>query len=162
MGKESKIRTIKLSKKNSKGLNKIMKNGIVIIAFFMKPKQCTHCEALKPTWNQLMKKYRKISTNMPCALATSVVGTEGLIESDDTNIEGFPTIRVFRSGKKYGNDYEQERSFDALSRFIDNQFGIAMSGGSKKYKKKLRTLRRKKRRRRRTRKKRKKSFFSWY
>jgi thiol-disulfide isomerase/thioredoxin len=161
MGKESKIKTFKLSQKNAKGLNKIMKNGTVIVAFFMPPKRCSHCDALKPTWNQLMKKYKNISTKTPTALVTSVMGSEGLMDTSDTEVDGFPTIRVFRSGKKY-EDYDKERSMDALSNFIDNKFGIMMSGGGRKYRKKLRTYRRKRRKKRRTRKKKRKLFFGLF
>lgn len=155
---KSKIKTIKLNKKNSKNFNKIFKKGTTIVGFFMKPKRCSHCDALKPTWNELMRKYSALSSNMPCQLATSIQGTESLIDSGDTEISGFPTIRVFRNGKKW-KDYSSERSMESLSNFIDNQFGIVMSGGGK-YRKKLRTLKRKKKRRRKTRrKKRKRKLF---
>jgi len=160
---KSKIRTVKLNKKNSKKFNERFKKGITIVGFFMKPKRCPHCDALKPTWNDLMRKYSALSSNMPCQLATSIQGTESLIDSlnDDVEIRGFPTIRVFRNGKKFGSDYNSERSMEALSNFIDNQFGIVMSGG-RKYRKKLRTLKRKKKRRRKTRKKKRKLFFGLF
>ena len=110
-----------------------------------------------------MKKYKKIKSDMPCALSTVVTGNESLIDSDDAlGIKGFPTIRVFRNGKKYGRDYESERSFESLSNFIDNQFGIVMSGGGRKYKRKLRTLKRKRRKRRRTRKRKRKLLFGLF
>ena len=88
--------------------------------------------------------------------------TESLIDSfgDDVDIRGFPTIRVFRNGKKW-KDYNSERSMEALSNFIDNQFGIIMAGG-RKYRRKLRTLKRKKKRRRKTRKKKRKLFFGLF
>ena len=91
-----------------------------------------------------MRKYSSLSSNMPCQLATSIQGTESLIDSfgDDVDIRGFPTIRVFRNGKKW-KDYNSDRSMDSLSNFIDNQFGIIMAG-EEKYRRKLRTLKRKK------------------
>ena len=159
---KSKVRTIKLNKKNSKKINDVMKKGIVIIGFFMQPKRCPHCDELKPTWNQLLRKYKNITSDMPTALVTSIMGTESLIDSKDTEINGYPTIRVFRNGKKYGRDYNSERTFEALSNYIDNQFGIVMSGGDKKYKKKLKTLKRRKKRRRKTRKKKRKLFFGLF
>lgn len=158
---KSTIKTFKLNKRNSKKFNNVMKNGIAIVAFLMPG--CGHCKELKPTWNQLMKKYKKIKSDMPCALSTVVTGNESLIDSDDAlGIKGFPTIRVFRNGKKYGRDYESERSFESLSNFIDNQFGIVMSGGGRKYKRKLRTLKRKRRKRRRTRKRKRKLLFGLF
>lgn len=162
MGKEkSTIKTFKLNKRNSKKFNNVMKNGIVIVAFLMPG--CGHCKELKPTWNDLMKKYKKIKSDMPCALSTVVTGNESLIDSDDAlGIKGFPTIRVFRNGKKYGRDYESERSFESLSNFIDNQFGIVMSGGGRKYKNRLKTLKRKRRKRRRTRKRKRKLLFGLF
>ena len=80
---KSKIRTVKLNKKNSKKFNERFKKGITIVGFFMKPKRCPHCDALKPTWNDLMRKYSALSSNMPCQLATSIQGTESLIDSLD-------------------------------------------------------------------------------
>jgi len=158
---KSTIKTFKLNKRNSKKFNNVMKNGIAIVAFLMPG--CGHCKELKPTWNQLMKKYKKIKSDMPCALSTVVTGNESLIDSDDAlGIKGFPTIRVFRNGKKYGRDYESERSFESLSNFIDNQFGIVMSGGGRKYKKRLKTLKRKRRKRRRTRKRKRKLLFGLF
>lgn len=159
--KGSTVKTFNLNKRNSKKFNDIMKNGIAIVAFVMPG--CGHCKDLKPTWNQLMRKYRKIRSNMPCSLSTVVTGNESLIDSIDAQgIRGFPTIRVFRNGKKFGRDYESDRSFDSLSNFIDNQFGIVMSGGGRKYKKKLKTLKRKRRKRRRTRKKKRKLLFGLF
>ena len=74
---------------------------------------CGHCQTLKPEWKKVLK-----NTNNYNNLMLGMV-EENLLNDIkcDTKIEGYPTIRVFKGGKKK-KDYNGERDALSIQKFI--------------------------------------------
>ena len=146
--KRSKIKTIKLNSKTKKKANKALQEGVVIVAYLAP--WCGHCREFKPTWNELMKKYKKLTSTQPCSLMEIKDKNERFLMAKENQPNGFPTIRVFRKGEKM-SDYEGARDMESMTNFINSKFGLVMTGG--RIKKRKKTRKRKRKRRRKTRKK---------
>ncbi len=147
---KSEVQTIHLNKNTKNKANAAVQNGITIIAY-MAP-WCDHCKKLKPTWKELMDKYKRLTTTSPCSLMQSMEGNENFLNVDDNAPAGWPTIRVFSKGKKT-KDYNGSRDLNSLTNFINDEFGLVMSGGKKKRRRRKTRKRRKSRRKRKSRKK---------
>jgi thiol-disulfide isomerase/thioredoxin len=116
-------------------LNKHAKNGGESVVALTAP-WCGHCNALKPELNKMRSKLK---------------GGKGIVAnvSDkyhselemDTQVDGFPTIRHFKGGKKV-KDYEGNRVADDLANFANKSLNnIVQTGGGKKRKTKKRKKR---------------------
>ena len=120
---------------------------------------CGHCQQLKPEWDKMVN---NIDKNSLSGLLARVEEKNMGSANCDSDIMGYPTIRVFKGGKKI-KDYSGKRDAKNLEEFVKKTLGNSMSGGKKKKKrkkskkKKRKTKRRGRRRKggRRTRKKRK-------
>ena len=81
---------------------------------------CGHCQTMKPEWNKVVKKM-KTNNNVNIAEVESK-HIDNLVNKP--TIQGFPTIKMYNSGKEIAN-FEDERVADKMEKF-------AMSN-SKKY-----------------------------
>ena len=138
------------SKDGAHAFNKAADEHEVIMAgFFMEG--CGHCKEFKPEWKKFTKSCKKNPKN--ALVATIPQELLGDIEGINTDIEGFPTVRLIKSGKS--RDYSGPRESGALSQFLHQ----ALMQGGRRRKRKRKTKRHKKtrrsRRRRRTRRRRK-------
>ena len=116
-------------------LNKHAKSGGESVVALTAP-WCGHCNALKPELNKMRSKLK---------------GGKGIVAnvSDkyhselemNTQVDGFPTIRHFKGGKKV-KDYEGNRVANDLANFANNSLNNMMqTGGGKKRKTKKRKKR---------------------
>ena len=116
-------------------LNKHAKNGGESVIALTAP-WCGHCKALKPELNKMRSKLKGGN-----GIVANVSDKYHSQLDMDTNVDGFPTIRHFKGGKKV-RDYEGKRAAEELANFANNSLNSAVQTGGGKRKK---TRRRKKR-----------------
>ena len=115
---------------------------------------CGHCQQLKPEWDSMVKNLNK--NNLGGLLAR--IEEKNLDKAEcDKDIQGYPTIRVFKNGTK-SKDYSGKRQSKELSEFVESILSKSpktneQSGGRKKRKKRRK---RKSRRTKKTKRKRRK------
>jgi len=76
---------------------------------------CGHCKALAPVWDKLGEEF--IATkDIVIAKMDSTAN-----ELEDVKVHGFPTIKLFPKGSAAPVDYQGERTFEALKKFIESR-----------------------------------------
>lgn len=90
--------------------------GLTLVKFFAP--WCGHCQRLAPTWEDLGMKYSSQS-NVKIA---KVDCTEERSLCSRHSVNGYPTLFLFKSGSRVA-EYEESRSLDALSDFIERHRG---------------------------------------
>jgi len=75
---------------------------------------CGHCKQLAPTWDKLGEKYK----DHPSVVIAKMDSTAN--ELEEVKVHGFPTIKFFPKGKSQPIDFQGERTFDALVKFIES------------------------------------------
>lgn len=146
----SKIQIIDVNNGNLNYINSFFKlKKKPIIAAIVAP-WCGHCQNLKPIWESLLKEYRNKKGNG--VLATISEDYMSKIEGN-TQISGFPTIRLFKNNKII--DFVQERNKENLKRFIDKHLKVTKGMKRKSRRKRKRRTRRKSNTKRNSRRKRK-------
>ena len=111
------------SPNDAQNLSNLLKNGNWMVLYHAD--WCGHCQTIKPEWKKVVDKISnnsKPSFNI-AEIESSHIGS--LINSP--KVSGFPTIKMFNSGKEVAN-FEDERNAENIE-----QFGIV---NSKKYKNK--------------------------
>lgn len=143
-----KVKKFKVNKSNVKKINKDMTNPNMITILAITAPWCGHCQTLKPEWKKVLK-----NTNNHNNLMLGMV-EENLLNDIkcDTKIEGYPTIRVFKGGKKK-KDYNGERDALSIQKFIKK---IMNKYKGNKYSKIKKTKKLKSKKRKKSRKKTKK------
>jgi protein disulfide-isomerase-like protein len=86
----------------------------VVVKYFYMP-WCGYCKKLSPIWDKLENKYE----NNPNIQLKKINCEKEPQEARQNNIEGFPTIISFSSGKKV--TYEGDRTMNDLTDFIEKQ-----------------------------------------
>jgi glutaredoxin len=81
-----------------------------------KMRGCPHCEHIYPTWMKLVNEYRRAT----CVCFSEVEATQRKVTRSNVMPRGFPTIRLYDipRGKIY--EYNGNRTFDDMARFIDS------------------------------------------
>ena len=108
---------------------------------------CGHCQQLKPEWDKMVN---NIDKNSLSGLLARVEEKNMGNANCDSEIMCYPTIRVFKGGKKV-KDYSGKRDAKNLEEFVKKTLGNSMSGGKKRKKEnqKKRNVNKKTRRRQR-------------
>lgn len=106
---------LKNAKFNKENIKELLSKKTCIIGVFSK--SCIHCQIMKPEWNNLKNKLKKINTNS--------IFLE--IDSDQLNyldysiltnsIKGFPAIMVFKNGK-LKKEYNGKRTANDMFKFF--------------------------------------------
>jgi protein disulfide-isomerase-like protein len=83
---------------------------------------CTHCKAIKPAWDALMKQYEG---HADVLVGESDCTAAGKTLCEDMQVQGYPTL-------KYGDpasltDYQGARDLEGLKRFADSELRPACS-----------------------------------
>ena len=87
-------------------------NGGPKIVLFYVP-WCPHCKNMMPEWNKLEQ-----SMNGTQTVVNKVNCEENPEEAKNNNVDGFPTIILFKDGKSI--PYEGDRSAEAIKSFIES------------------------------------------
>merc|ERR1711915_110746 len=85
---------------------------------------CGHCKQLVPVWDKLGEKY-KDHESIVIAKMDSTAN-----ELEEIKVQGFPTIKLFKSGSNEIIDYNGERTEACFSKFLDEH--TAKSGEAAK------------------------------
>ena len=126
-----KIKTVEISYDNLEEMKKVMKNKTVIIAFVAS--WCSHCQNMKSKWGEIVKKIETINPSEDTMLIT--VDETFLDKIDlDHNIEGFPTIKIFKNGLEVATYDKSPTSVDDIYNFVNNNVTNNQSGGKMKFK----------------------------
>ena len=111
-------------------LNKHAKNGGESVVALTAP-WCGHCKAMKPELKKMRSKLKGGN-----GIVANVSDKYHAQLDMDTQVDGFPTVRHFKGGKKV-RDYEGERVASDLANFANNSLnsaGAVQVGGGKRKK----------------------------
>lgn len=89
-----------------------MENGQKLFVLFYAP-WCGHCKRVMPVWQDLAGKY----SNAPNVKVRQLNCDEHGQEAEKHEIQGFPTIILFKDGQKYV--FEGERTAEGLEQFVN-------------------------------------------
>ncbi|KAI8333691.1 thioredoxin-like protein [Chlamydoabsidia padenii] len=79
---------------------------------------CGHCKNLAPTWEKLGEQVKSANNNG--LVIAKMDGTENDIPTEaKINVQGFPTLKFVKAETNEIVDYEGDRSYDDLVRFIN-------------------------------------------
>jgi len=87
------------------------KNNFVLV--FHKMEGCGHCVAFKPIWDDFNTKSKKLFKGKKTVKCVTVDPSNEL----SADVEGFPTIRYYKSVDNYVN-FEKGRTLDNLTKFV--------------------------------------------
>ena len=135
------MRVVQLTDSNIDEINNLMTNKDQKVVAKFYADWCGHCKDLNPKWNEMSG---SLNDSKLSGLLASVSEKYKTDVDCDSEIMGYPTIRVFHGGRKK-RDYNGKREAKDLVKFVRKTLG----------KKKRKTRRKKSRRRRRSRSKRK-------
>lgn len=97
----------------SDNFDSVIENGVSFIKFFAP--WCGHCKRLAPTWEELGEKF---SDNDQVTIAKVDCTLENSKQlCTDQEVEGFPTVFLYKSGKKI-SEYSGNRSLKDFETFI--------------------------------------------
>ena len=110
---------MKIIKLNNPNFNKdkvsaLLEKNICFIAVFSKV--CIHCENMKPEWNKLLKKLKKINCNA-ILLEIDANYLNNINNNIISKINGFPSILIYKNGKIV-KDYNGNRSLNDMLKFF--------------------------------------------
>merc|ERR1719191_2510156 len=78
---------------------------------------------MKPDWDKLADHYKSagklLIADVDCTVHNDLCGKHG--------VEGFPTIKVFKKGKKNGEPYNGGRDFNSLKKFVETNLNTGPS-----------------------------------
>lgn len=79
---------------------------------------CGHCNALKPTWDELTAKYNEKQVGGHPVVILKVDAEAEPEKVKELDIKGFPTVVLFKDGKTVY--YSGDRSLESLVNFLHN------------------------------------------
>mgnify|MGYP001190816589 CR=1 FL=1 len=96
-------------------IKKYLEKKMCFIGIFSK--DCFHCTNMKPEWKILKKKLKKINTNTLFLEIDANYLNKIDVSSLKNSIDGFPSIMIFKNGKKI-KDYSGDRSSNNMLNFF--------------------------------------------
>jgi protein disulfide-isomerase A1 len=76
--------------------------------------RCGHCKQLTPIWEQLGEKFKDSETIVIAKMDATAN------ELEHTKIQSFPTIKLYKKGDNSIVDFNGERTFEGLSKFMES------------------------------------------
>ena len=131
-----KIIEINTSNINKESITKILSSKICLIGVFSK--LCIHCKNMKPQWKLLKKKLKKFNCN---ALLFEIDSDQLNHIGYDTltkNINGLPSIMVFKKGKLI-KEYNGNRTSEDMFNFFKPYLVLVKNKTNKNYNKNNKT-----------------------
>ena len=129
-----KIIEINTSNINKESITKLLSSKICLIGVFSK--LCIHCKNMKPQWKLLKKKLKKFNCN---ALLFEIdsdqlnhIGYDSLTK----NVNGLPSIMVFKRGKLI-KEYNGNRTSEDMFKFFKPYLVLVNNKTNKKLHKSL-------------------------
>lgn len=98
---------------NDQNFNDQLKEHNVLLVMFYAP-WCSHCKKMKPEYLAAAKDLSASGYSKCLAMVDCTVNPE---VTEQFNIEGFPTIKLFKNGK-YVKDYTGKRTVEEIKRFV--------------------------------------------
>eukprot|EP00092_Neocalanus_flemingeri_P004114 GFUD01004426.1.p1 GENE.GFUD01004426.1~~GFUD01004426.1.p1 ORF type:complete len:519 (+),score=155.88 GFUD01004426.1:230-1786(+) len=74
---------------------------------------CGHCKSLAPIWDQIAEKYQ----DRKDLVIAKIDATEN--EVDGAEVEGFPTLKMYKKESNEAVDYVGKRDFESIVKFIE-------------------------------------------
>lgn len=106
--------SIKITPKNANNFCKIVKKGVFICLYHWK--DCGHCITLLPIWEEAVKNSGKNSY-----IVEIEMDNLKYLDEKYRTVQGFPTIIVYKNGKKI-KEFSEQRTRENLEKFIkDNK-----------------------------------------
>ena len=119
MGSDN-LKIIEVNGNNVDEFNKLVnQTGMIAIVKFYAD-WCGHCKILNPKWEIMTSELEK-NKKLKGILASVSEKYKDAVQIP-SNIDGFPTIRVYNSGK-YKFDYRGRREISDLNRFVKSILG---------------------------------------
>lgn len=98
---------------NDQNFNDQLKQHNILLVMFYAP-WCGHCKQMKPEYITAAKELSAAGYEKCLAMVDCTVNPD---LTDQYNIEGFPTIKLFINGK-YIKDYTGKRTVEDIKRFV--------------------------------------------
>ena len=116
----NKIDIFDVSTDNLSYFNGQVKKGNALVAFVAE--WCGHCKMLHPKWSIIEKKIKNFKTQTPFIMAR--VSQNYLDKVDiDSQIEGFPTIRLYEKGV-LKDEYTGAREVEPILNYIKSNINL--------------------------------------
>jgi thioredoxin-like negative regulator of GroEL len=101
---------INITSDNAKMFCKLLKNNTFICLYHWN--MCGHCIELLPIWRSVIEKIGKNANIVEIELDNMKY-----LDAKYSKIQGFPTILVYKNGKKV-SEFKQPRTYKNLEKFI--------------------------------------------
>lgn len=95
----------------NEGFTDEMGSGKTLVLFHL-PK-CPHCVDFMPEWNKVEEKHK----NDPNVKVKKINGAEKPEKAQEHGVDGFPTVLLFKDGKKVAT-FDGERTKDGVEKFL--------------------------------------------
>ncbi|RWS28375.1 thioredoxin domain-containing protein 5-like protein [Leptotrombidium deliense] len=89
---------------------------------------CLQCQQMESAWLKLMQFFNSDKERFGTLVARVDCTEQGPLCKSE-NVEGYPTIKLYRKGESGGIDYEGPRDFESLKEFLVKQLNLEESKG---------------------------------
>jgi thioredoxin-like negative regulator of GroEL len=114
-----------LTERNSTDVLPYIKSGSCVVLHYLDG--CIHCEMFMPVWKKVCKFY----TDKGYILVSVEHSDSTLLPSNMQNVRGFPTLRAYNKAKPV-EEFNDSRTFDAVSQFIETYGKVEVPPASSK------------------------------
>lgn len=109
------MKIVKLNNTNFKKFGKYLNSNICFVGIFSK--NCIHCKMIQPEWEKLKKQLKKKKCNGVLLEVDSNQLNYINYSSFNNNINGFPTIALYKNGKIV-KEYDGNRTSNNMYKFL--------------------------------------------